>query len=60
MRQAEAAELHERVAGVVDEHGRRDRAQAHRKAAEHDRDAAAHEEQAADVEERRKQAAKDR
>ena len=47
-RYIEAAELHERAADLLDEHGRSERAQAHREAAEQDRDAAGDEEQAAE------------
>jgi DNA repair exonuclease SbcCD ATPase subunit len=39
-RRAQAAALHDQVADVLAQHGRFDRARAHREAAEHDRDAA--------------------
>ena len=45
-----AAELHDHVVELLDEHGRPGRAQAHREAAEQDRDAACDEEPAADEE----------
>lgn len=51
-RHTAAAELHEHVAAALDEHGRDERAQAHRKAAAHDRAAASDEDQAADEEQR--------
>jgi hypothetical protein len=49
-RYAVAAEVHERVADVLDSHDRHERARTHREAVEHDRDAAAVQKQAAEDE----------